>query len=115
MKIIKKVWGWEVVLISTELYSCKLMVIKGGYQCSIHYHKEKDETFMLLVGDVILTTYKVLLGPHFLKMKQLVPFHIKPLVKHKFQGISKFSVLLEVATEDKAEDSYRETKSGRIE
>ena len=110
MKIVKKAWGHEIILVSTELYSCKLMVIKGGYQCSIHYHKEKDESFMLLAGDTTL-----MLDRTFKTLKFLDPIRIHRGTKHSFAGYGLYSVLLEVATQDIAEDSYRETKSGRIE
>ena len=109
MKIIPKVWGYEIVLVSNELYSCKIMAIKGAFQCSIHYHKLKDETFTLLAGSVRLEHGK---SAHF--MDQFKQYRIKPGTKHRFAGFCPWSFVLEVATEDKADDSYRETKSGRI-
>ena len=119
MKIIPKVWGWEVVFVSNELYSCKLMVIKGGYQCSIHYHKLKTETFVLLTGEVVLEkfpSYQEELYPFSSnKMEQFITHNIPSSMKHRFQGRSKYSVVLEVATQDLPGDSYRETKSGKID
>ena len=115
MKIVKKLWGWELILVSTELYACKLLILKGGYQCSIHYHKEKDETFVLLVGRVFLDTFLSTPKPYWeMEMKSLKSYHIIPTRKHRFKGKSSYSVLLEVSTEDKSTDSYRETKSGKI-
>ena len=110
MKIIPKVWGWEVVLVSNELYSCKLMVIKKRYQCSIHHHKQKDETFILLTGSVML-----LHKPNAHPMMELfTPYRIPRGMKHRFAGFSTFSLVLEVATEDISTDSYRETESGKV-
>ena len=110
MKIISKVWGWECELVSNELYSCKVMIIRGGYKCSVHYHKDKDETFCLLSGSVILD-----INAQNCVMEAFEPYRIHRGVKHSFSGYSPFSFVLEVATMDKAEDSYRETQSGRIE
>jgi len=110
MKIIPKVWGWEVVLVSNKLYSCKVMVIKGGYQCSIHYHKLKDETFVLLAGQVSLET-----GNTGYIMDPFSEYHIARGRKHRFKGAAGLSFVLEVATQDLPGDSYRETKSGKID
>lgn len=49
-EIIAKLWGWEEVLVSTELYTSKILWISPGYQCSLHYHDVKDETFIAVDG-----------------------------------------------------------------
>ena len=110
MRIVRKRWGYELILVNTELYSCKLMVVKGGYQCSIHHHKLKDETFVMLAGDVTLTDHEGLVWP----LKMLETYRIRPLQKHSFAGYSLYSLVLEVATADLPDDSYRENESGRI-
>ena len=87
MKICKKKWGWEVILVSTELYSCKLMVIKGGYQCSVHYHKLKTEDFLLLIGNVkiedVFTSNRI--EDWSISLLPLVPYHIPVRKKHRFK------------------------------
>ena len=111
MEIKKKVWGWELILVSNELYSCKIMVLKKGYQCSIHHHEMKDETFVLLSGDVLLMCGKRDDEPG---MELFKPYRICPGTAHRFAGYSPYSFLLEVATADREYDSYRETESGPI-
>jgi NDP-sugar pyrophosphorylase family protein len=45
-----KPWGYEKVLIYTDLYLTKELFIKEGYQTSFHYHKKKDETMYIISG-----------------------------------------------------------------
>lgn len=45
-----KPWGYEKILILTELYSTKELYIKEGFRTSLHYHIEKDETMYILSG-----------------------------------------------------------------
>jgi len=46
-----KPWGYEKVQIITELYLLKELYIREGYQSSYHFHKNKDETMLILRGD----------------------------------------------------------------
>jgi len=45
-----KPWGYEKVQIITELYLLKELYIREGYQSSYHYHKNKDETMLIVQG-----------------------------------------------------------------
>ena len=45
-----KPWGYEKVLIYTELYLLKELFLKEGYQSSYHYHMRKDETMLIMQG-----------------------------------------------------------------
>ena len=45
-----KPWGYEKILILTEMYSTKELYIKEGFRTSLHYHIEKDETMYILSG-----------------------------------------------------------------
>jgi len=118
MKLIKKVWGWELILVSTELYTCKLLLIKEGYQCSIHHHKLKDETFVFLLGDAYLDLFEqnniTINGRIRYDLKFGKTYRVKPFTKHRFLGKSIISLMLEVSTEDHETDSYRDTESGKI-
>jgi mannose-6-phosphate isomerase-like protein (cupin superfamily) len=46
----EKPWGYEKVQIVTELYLLKELYIREGYQSSYHYHKNKDETMLIVRG-----------------------------------------------------------------
>lgn len=45
-----KPWGYEKILINTEKYLTKELFIFEGYQTSLHYHQQKDETMYIIDG-----------------------------------------------------------------
>jgi len=45
-----KPWGYEKVQIITELYLLKELYVREGYQSSYHFHKNKDETMLIMQG-----------------------------------------------------------------
>lgn len=53
IQIINKVWGEEHWIVNRE-YAGKKMVLYKGKQCSLHFHKIKDETFYVIKGKVLL-------------------------------------------------------------
>lgn len=51
-KTVEKVWGQEIWLVNNERYCSKLLYINAGWQCSLHYHPVKKETFIVLDGGI---------------------------------------------------------------
>jgi mannose-6-phosphate isomerase-like protein (cupin superfamily) len=45
-----KGWGREVWIANNDRYCGKILEIKQGKRCSLHYHKIKTETFYLRAG-----------------------------------------------------------------
>jgi mannose-6-phosphate isomerase-like protein (cupin superfamily) len=45
-----KGWGRELWLANNELYCGKILEIRKGKQCSLHFHKLKTESFYLRAG-----------------------------------------------------------------
>lgn len=45
-----KVWGREIWIANNELYCGKILEIKKGKRCSLHFHKLKTESFYLRAG-----------------------------------------------------------------
>lgn len=103
---VKKLWGYEKILISTPLYACKELHLVEGAQCSLHYHKIKDETFLVMEGEVVIE-----LEGKIHNMKVGDKLHIKPYELHRFYATTPTAIILEVSTEDLVEDSYREEDS----
>ena len=54
IKTVKKVWGNEQWLLGNELYFAKFLNIESNYRLSFHTHKEKDEVFYVLGGEIEL-------------------------------------------------------------
>lgn len=51
-KTVDKAWGQEIWLVNNERYCAKLLHINVGWQCSLHMHPIKKETFIVLDGGV---------------------------------------------------------------
>lgn len=47
---VAKLWGMEEWLVNNDKYCAKLLWITPGFQCSLHYHPIKTETFTALDG-----------------------------------------------------------------
>lgn len=54
---VAKKWGLEEWLVNNEQYCAKLLWITPGFQCSLHYHPVKKETFVALDGLVRVEYY----------------------------------------------------------
>lgn len=99
--MIQKVWGYEEIYISTDLYSCKSLHIFAGYQSSTHHHLIKDETFLIKSGIAQIMVDNLI---EFYKEGDFV--RIYPGKWHWFRGLTRV-VILEVGTKDDPADSIR--------
>lgn len=132
---VEKIWGSEDWLINNELYCSKYLNLSKGYECSLHYHIKKDETFYILCGEVELyyldlrglvgqwsvkgsiVQAEIPIDLNKVKMKVLRhqdQIRIKPYLAHKFRSRTFASKILEVSTTHKDEDSYRITESRKL-
>jgi len=110
-----KVWGSEDWLINTDKYCGKILNIDKGYRSSIHHHKIKDETFYLLEGKVLMEFWDETFGRACINvMEPGNTQRLKPYEKHRFTGLEN-SKMLEISTHHKEEDSYRDTKSEKVD
>jgi len=107
-KEVKKEWGKEIWLVNRD-YCGKRLILNKGYRCSMHYHKNKDETFYVLKGKVLMEIGN--------KKYVMLPGHsilIEPNTKHRFTGLED-SEIMEFSTHHEDSDSYREELSGKID
>ena len=44
---VPKFWGYEQWFVNNDKYCGKRLLLNRGYQCSVHYHKIKEETFYI--------------------------------------------------------------------
>jgi len=101
---VKKVWGSELWIVNKE-YCGKLLKLKRGFQCSLHYHKKKDETFYVVRGKVLME-----IGEERVIMKPGDSCHIPPGKLHRFTGLTDAQII-EFSTHHRDSDSYRKEKS----
>lgn len=54
---VDKIWGNEDWVVNSHKYCGKILTLLPGYQCSLHYHPVKEETFLCLTGLVVLEIF----------------------------------------------------------
>jgi mannose-6-phosphate isomerase-like protein (cupin superfamily) len=54
---IPKRWGYELIYANDE-YCCKLIVIEPGSETSMHLHLEKEETLLVVAGQLLVKYIK---------------------------------------------------------
>lgn len=111
-----KAWGREEWLVNTELYCAKKLYVEPGWQCSLHCHAEKDETFLVLDGPVVLEVENGVRGMrHWMQLNSGDIYRIKPRIWHRFRNEEQgAAVILEVSTHHSDEDVERKEPSRPI-
>lgn len=106
---VEKGWGHEYIFATNNLYCGKLLVFnKTGNKFSMHFHKEKDETWYVLEGAFKLTTINTQTGKEeYTRLVKGTSIRIKPLTIHQLTAVEDNSVIIEVSTADSVEDNYR--------
>lgn len=113
-KKVEKVWGSEEWVVNNDKYCMKHLTLKKGMRCSLHYHKEKDETFVIFSGLVYMEIEDERNAIEGYTMMPGDRVRIKPNTAHRFSGL-KNSLIIEVSTHHEDEDSYRRDKSGAFD
>ena len=106
---VDKGWGYEIIWATNEKYCGKIMVFeKAGAKFSLHFHKEKDETwfvnegsFKLIWCDTSTATY------HEKVLEQGDVWRNPPMMPHQLIALQDNSMVFEVSTADSVEDNYR--------
>lgn len=108
-KIVKKGWGYERWLFNTDRLCVKELVVYYGKRCSMHFHKNKQEVFYVLKGQVVIdlidTKTAQIVSQLFEVGDSII---IDPLVPHQIIGTSEEpAMILESSTHHEDSDSYR--------
>lgn len=107
MKKINKGWGCEKIIVSNEKYAGKLLFFNEGGKSSMHFHKDKDETWYVLKGKFELTYIKTKNAHReTIILKEGDVWRNKPLFPHSLYCIED-GCIIEFSTEDKKDDNYR--------
>lgn len=106
---IEKGWGHELHIINCDEYCLKKLVFtKKDAKFSMHFHKDKKETWYVEKGKFQLefintknsTRSTVILG-------EGVNWTNKPLLPHQLTCLTESGEITEVSTTDSVEDNYR--------
>lgn len=111
-----KLWGMEEILVNNEQYCSKLLWITPGFQCSLHYHDIKHETFVAMDG---LTRVEYFVGNKrfdtILAGWRRDVLVLPPKTPHRFWSFGgEGSLLLEVSTPHRDADVTRLEESRAI-
>lgn len=101
IEVVPKLWGYEKWLENNDRYCSKILFLNKGYQSSLHYHKVKDEMFLVTKGHVRFEK-----DEEVLHMMPGSFVRIPPNTIHRFGGIED-SEILEISTHHSDKDSYR--------
>lgn len=106
-KEISKGWGSEIIWANQPEYCGKFLVFDAGKKMSMHFHKDKIETWYVLEGQLILR--KIQTKDAFSYERNINVgdvIHNNPLEPHQLEAITD-AVVLEISTRDSVEDNYR--------
>jgi mannose-6-phosphate isomerase-like protein (cupin superfamily) len=106
---VDKGWGYEIIWATNDKYCGKIMVFERvGAKFSMHFHKQKDETwfvnagsFKLIFCDTSTATY------HEKILNEGDTWRNMPMVPHQLIALQPNSMIFEVSTPDSVEDNYR--------
>jgi len=115
--IIIKKWGYEIVIVNNDLYCGKRLHVLPSKWCSVHYHKNKKETFYVISGELKLQ-YSTTLDLDYwntnsgsittLILRSGESFTIDTMIAHRFtSNTSVFCEFVEFSTHHDDTDSYR--------
>lgn len=104
---VEKGWGNEFIFETNELYCGKLLNFNQGFKFSMHFHKEKDETWYILSGKFLLHMINTKdASKSTIELNKGDTKRIYPLQPHQLECIEQ-GTIIEISTPDSVEDNYR--------
>ena len=105
--MVKKGWGHELIWATNDLYCGKLMHFNKDAKFSMHFHSNKDETWLILEGKFELRYIDTKdASTHSKILKEGDTWRNYPLEPHQLICIEE-GIVIEVSTPDSVEDNYR--------
>ena len=83
-----KSWGTETLFAHTESYIGKILRMNKGCGGPLQYHREKDETFMLLDGRARVTYHTAEGATRRVTMYAGESYHVPPGAVHQVEAVS---------------------------
>ena len=114
-KIVEKLWGREYWIVNSDLYCLKFLKVNPGFQCSIHAHKLKDETFVGYSGTLQLNLHRA--NGELYQVFPIEPGyqrHILPGTYHSFIAVN-VCFVMEVSTFHSDADVVRIQESRKLD
>jgi mannose-6-phosphate isomerase-like protein (cupin superfamily) len=105
--LVEKGWGSESIWATNDKYCGKNMCFNTDARFSMHFHREKDETWLVQSGKFLVKWIDTKTAKQHEKV--LVEgdvWHNPPLLPHQLVCIEA-GTIIEVSTPDSVEDNYR--------
>jgi mannose-6-phosphate isomerase-like protein (cupin superfamily) len=104
---VEKGWGSEEIWVTNDKYCSKFMHFNTGAKFSMHFHKDKEETWRIMSGEFVVRYIQTSNAQVFEKLVRAGDvFHNAPLHPHQVVCLEA-GTILEVSTPDSVEDNYR--------
>jgi mannose-6-phosphate isomerase-like protein (cupin superfamily) len=104
---VEKGWGSEQIWVTNEHYCSKFLHFNQFAKFSMHFHKEKVETWFVVSGRFIVDTIDLTdASKHSVTLLPNDVYHIDPMQPHRLYCLEA-GTILEVSTPDSVEDNYR--------
>lgn len=102
---IEKRWGFEKIY-ANDVYCCKMLVINPGCETSMHLHLEKEETFLVVAGELMVRYIKDKEEESYI-VGENEAFTVCPGFPHALVALEKQVKLVEASTPSYDTDSIR--------
>lgn len=104
---VEKGWGHELIWATNDRYCGKMMHFKTGARFSMHFHREKEETWYVQSGKFVVKWIDTKnANQHEQILVTGAVWYNPPCMPHQLICVEEGTVV-EVSTPDSVEDNYR--------
>ena len=104
---VEKGWGHELIWATNDRYCGKMMHFNTGARFSMHFHREKEETWYVQSGKFVVKWIDTkTAAQHEQLLVEGAVWHNPPCMPHQLICLQEGTVI-EVSTPDSVEDNYR--------
>jgi quercetin dioxygenase-like cupin family protein len=105
--LVPKGWGSEFIWATNDKYCGKMMNFEKGAKFSMHFHRDKEETWYIQSGKFIVRWIDTATAEtHEKELHDGSVWHNEPCKPHQLICLEAGTVI-EVSTADSVEDNYR--------
>lgn len=105
--LVPKGWGSEFIWATNDKYCGKFLTFEKGKKFSMHFHKNKEETWYVQSGKFIVRWIDTVTAElHTKEIQDGSVWHNPPCQPHQLECIEA-GTIIEVSTADSIEDNYR--------
>jgi mannose-6-phosphate isomerase len=109
---VPKPWGHELVFAENERYAGKVLHVEAGHSLSLQYHERKDETLMVLQGEVTLSV-EVEGEMRDIRLRPGDAHRIRPGIRHRLTADTAAVDIVEVSSPELDDVVRLEDRYGR--